>query len=83
MTAKELVEWMAYFTLEPWGQVQADYRAGVIASTMVNTMADTKGKAFGAKDFFDLYDRGKKQTPAEQMALLRGFAKADGEVSER
>lgn len=79
MPAGELVEWMAYFTIEPWGQVQEDFRAGVIASTLVNVMADTKGRPSKPSDFFRLYGEDKKeQTPEQQMEMLKAFARPNG-----
>lgn len=75
MTSKELTEWQAYFTLEPWGQVQADYRAGVITSWLVNVMTTSK-KTFKPKDFFPLYEAGahhQQQTMEEQIAILKRF----------
>lgn len=75
MEAHELVEWMAYFSIEPWGQVQADFRAGVIAATMANVMGSTKGRSVQPGDFFPLYDDPKEpQTPEQQMQMLKAMA---------
>jgi hypothetical protein len=79
MESRELNEWMAYFNLEPWGQVQADYRAGVIASTIVNVNGGLKGrKPAKATDFFPLYRLRGEQSPEEQMQILKKLAEKTG-----
>lgn len=76
MSAKELNEWMAYWALEPWGEVQADYRSGIVASMILNAQgAKNKGKPFEPSDFFQLYgDKPKVQSPKEQMAIFKTLA---------
>lgn len=46
---------MAYYAVEPWGEAQAEYRAGLIASTMANTARDEK----------------KRQSPFEASEFMR------------
>lgn len=33
---------MAYYSLEPWGEAQSEYRAALITSMMANTARDDK-----------------------------------------
>jgi len=35
---------MAYYTLEPFGELQQEYRAGLVASMVANTARDVKKK---------------------------------------
>lgn len=51
--SRELSEWMAFFELEPWGAEVDDWRAGLVASTIVNVNRDPKKRAqpFQPKDF--------------------------------
>lgn len=53
MSSRELSEWMAYATLEPFGEERADLRAGIIASTIANANRDPKHKPkpFAPSDF--------------------------------
>lgn len=44
ISSRELVEWMAYYTLEPWGEIQQEYRAALIASIVAETARDVKKK---------------------------------------
>ena len=74
--ASELQEWMAFFSIEPWGSVRDDYRAGVIAATLVNVNGGKKGKKPAqADDFFNLYSKhsNRVQTNQQQIAILKKF----------
>lgn len=53
ISAKELTEWMAFDTVEPFGGLQDEYRTGMIASTVANTTRDEKKKKepFTPQDF--------------------------------
>ncbi|MBX9885875.1 MAG: DUF4035 domain-containing protein [Novosphingobium sp.] len=62
MTAAEFADWMAYERLEPWGETRADFRAGMIASTVFNAF---RGKAAEPKtpvDFMHKFDAPPKRT---------------------
>ena len=53
MSSVELSEWMAYDSMEPIGDIRADLRAGVVASTIANSNRDPKKQRepFSATDF--------------------------------
>jgi len=72
--SRELTEWMAYYSLEPWGTEPEDLRAGIIASTIANVNRDQKKqrKPFTPKDFMPVWDRPPKQeqTPEEQRKII-------------
>lgn len=36
VTHAELMDWLEFYTLEPWGAAPADLRAGIVASTIAN-----------------------------------------------
>ena len=36
MTAKELTEWMVYYSVEPFGGAREDYRAALVSSIVAN-----------------------------------------------
>lgn len=78
----ELHEWMAFFAIEPWGAVRADYRAGVVASTLVNVNGGKKGKKPAqASDFFALYKNhnSRQQTNKQQMNIMKRIARSQDE----
>jgi len=76
--SRELSEWMAYFSLEPWGTEVEDWRAGLVASTVANVNRDEKKrkKPFEPKDFIP--QRAKppveEQSPEEQAKILKMWA---------
>lgn len=43
--SRELTEWMAFYSLEPWGSQIDDDRAGVIAATVANVHRDPKKRS--------------------------------------
>ncbi len=53
ISSTKLLEWMAYYELEPFGEFQQEYRAGLVASTMANTVRDDKKRKepFKADEF--------------------------------
>lgn len=57
---------MAYFTLEPWGQVQDDLRAGVIAAMVANVNMSGNGKSLQPGDIFPLYNLDKIKKPGQK-----------------
>lgn len=81
LTARQLSEWMAYFTIEPWGEERADWRAGNIAAMVHNSM--TKGPRVKAVDFV-LSDKEtpRQQSDDEMKATIRAFFKAAERGSE-
>jgi hypothetical protein len=62
MQTDELMEWMAYASLEPFGSLRSDLQAGVIASTIVNVLG---GKAKPGD--FVLTTQPKKEKTAKEM----------------
>ena len=69
LTARELMNWIAFYELEPWGEKRADLRAGIIASTTYN-MQRGKGSALKASDFMPDFEPQKAQTVAEMQAIF-------------
>ena len=70
----ELVEWQAYYNLEPWGEQKADIRTGIIASTIANVNRGKNTKAFSHEDFvlksrqeLEHEARQKKKQSTEQI----------------
>ena len=76
--SRELSEWMAYFSLEPWGTEVEDWRAGMIAATISNVNRDEKKrkKPFEPKDFIPQRKKPpvEEQSPEEQAKILKMWA---------
>lgn len=71
---------MAYYSIEPFGSVREDYRAGLISAAVANSSGNYK-KALKPTDFIAIYtqpkqlsllDRRKEQ--ASQMALFKSLS---------
>jgi len=79
ISAREFAEWMAYYTLEPWGQERGDLRAGIVAATIANANRDAKKrkKPFKPQEFMPQFDK-REQTVDEQLAMARMITEALG-----
>lgn len=53
ISSAELTEWQAFYDLEPFGDIRADLRSGIVASTLANVMGDPK-KPTSPKDFMPM-----------------------------
>jgi len=74
----ELTEWMAYATIEPFGEERADYRAGLICSTLVNLQRTKGSKKYEPEDFMMFTRRrpsNKSKALSEKLkaAMPRGM----------
>lgn len=87
MSSREISEWICFFDLEgPPGEARADWRAGLIASTIANVNRDQKKRRepFGPGDFMPRWgdtpseDERPVQTAEQQIAMARRLARALG-----
>ena len=82
ISSRELAEWMAYYSIEPFGEQREDYRAGLVAATVANCAgAGKKNKALQPADFIPIYTQPKKmsmidrrQEQLSQMAIFKDLA---------
>ena len=66
MDSKEISEWAAYYSLEPFGYFRsADLPASIIASTLANCNRAKNSKTFTPKDFMLVGEHSKKQVMEE------------------
>lgn len=79
---RQLIEWMAYYNLNPFGEERADTRAGIVASTVAEVKRNRKkrSKPYGPQDFMIDYGkrRRKRQTVAEQLQIAEMLTAAFG-----
>ena len=61
MGSDELTQWMAFYELEPFGDMRADLRSGVVAATFANANRSKNAKAFTPEDFMPYVDRPEPQ----------------------
>lgn len=73
LTSEQFAEWMAYYSLEPFGEERADFRAGIIASEIVNMAGKASKRTVAPKDFMPKFGGSRKQTPHEMLQVLKGM----------
>jgi hypothetical protein len=85
MSARELSEWMVYYTIEPFGPAREDFRTAQVCATVANV----QGNKTKPSDFIQPFEFPKATTPEEvydlqqntQMALFEMLSmrgKSDG-----
>ncbi|MBM3114548.1 phage tail assembly protein T [Jeongeupia naejangsanensis] len=82
LPAGQLWRWMAFDELEPFGEIRADFRAGIIAASNTNLHLPKGKKALSPLDFMPFLQRDDTEpspSPASRshvetglMALLSG-----------
>ena len=80
LSSRELAEWMAFYSIEPFGPSREDYRAGLIAATTANCSGGSK-KVLQPTDFIKIYQQPKtlsyidrKKAQSQQMAMFRSLS---------
>lgn len=63
---------MVYYSLEPFGEAQQEYRAALVASTVANTARDTEKRRspFTAEEFMRPGYIGEAQTEQDETEML-------------
>lgn len=78
MGSDELSEWMAFYSLEPFGDYRADVRSGVVAATFANANRAPNAKVFTPEDFMPFVavhaDRLKPAATAESERATANVA---------
>lgn len=67
LSSRQWAEWQAFYQMEPFGDVKADWRAGMLASVLANVNRGKGTKAFHPEDFMPK----PPLTPKEQEQKLR------------
>jgi len=88
LSAKGLLGWEAYFSLEPYGEERADHRAATIAGMIFNmavNVKDRKPYTHWLLKFVEQEVKGQKQPTKEQVAqkqfeMLQIYARAHSGV---
>jgi hypothetical protein len=64
---------MAFYAMEPFGEMRGDLQAGIVASTVVNMFGDRKGKAVNPGDFVLFQDKTDDRRPKTGKELYQQF----------
>ncbi len=75
MSHSELVSWMAFYKLEPFGDEIANWRAGLICAVISNALGGKKSKPKQPTDFMPKAEYQRQRDLNQQ--ILSTFAKVD------
>lgn len=64
ITPQQLGEWLAYYRIDPWGEVRADLRHGIATAVLANVHRDATKRPEGYKpaDFMPDFDPKPEQS---------------------
>jgi hypothetical protein len=78
--ARTILEWQAYYQLEPFGESRADLRNAMLCSLVANIMRGKDSEPVQLDDFMPTFDGTKRpqravreQTPEEQFGIMTGL----------
>ena len=78
ISSAELTEWMAFYTLEPFGFERDMLGHAITASTIYNVNRGSKDKALDVEDFMPRFQKIKQQTTEDQVNVASMITKAFG-----
>jgi len=74
ISSKEFAYWEVYNTLDPFGEDREDYRAGIVASTVLNaSRTNKKDKVWKPEEFIPKFGKEQKvnkQTVEQQLKIV-------------
>lgn len=67
-------EWMAFYSLDPWGENRADFRIAQLTTRVYNYLRSAEEKPYSPVDFMPYVDKPPPPSPEElQERLLAKF----------
>lgn len=70
LDSRQIAEWIAYYGLEPFGEIAAEVRTGKVAAMIANTHLKKGAKPLTALDFvspsFGVKESSSAKTPKKQ-----------------
>ena len=82
MSSKELMEWIAFFTLEPFGSEAQFMGHAITASTVANVNRPKGRKAYKPDEFMPKFEK-KEQTVDEMIQIAQAMTIAMGGEDKR
>ena len=71
LSCYQLAEWKAYYSIEPFGEVRADWRQGITSMILANANTGKKGRTYKVSDFMLVDKKRRKQSPEQMVKLLQ------------
>lgn len=66
----ELSEWLAFYSIHPWGEERADLRQAVTSTVVANSLRGKNVRPYKIEDFLPVPSAKPEQTADEMKALL-------------
>ncbi len=75
MSSREFAEWMAYYSIEPFGEEPANLRHGILTSVLANAHRDAKKQPqpFKPEDFMPKFDQPRADNESKWQATKEKF----------
>ncbi len=70
----EFQSWLAYYSLEPFGEERADYRSAIIACTFANVMRTKTSHSSKVEDFMPKFGQKTEQNAKSMEKAFALFA---------
>lgn len=85
LDSKELSEWAAYYSIEPFGYFRSDLQSGVIASTVANCNRTKSSRSFSPLDFMPIgeHKQQKVMSGDDIKDVFKGLAKEQAHGNSR
>ena len=80
LDSRELTAWMAYESVEPFGERRANLHAGIVAATVANVNRDKHTRAFQPTDFLLEFARERVVNEDAQMQAMRAHMQLVAQV---
>lgn len=72
LTASQLIDWMGYYELEPFGQ---EWKQAALTAWMQSQSLQYKGRRPTIEDFMPVRKRIVRQTPQQIEMMLKAFTR--------
>ena len=73
MSSQELTEWLAFYSIDPFGEERADARQAITSCIIANSNRGKSTKPFKVDEFFPVREP-KKQSMSEMKNILKNLA---------
>ena len=85
MPYREFLDWVALYSIEPWGDVRSDMGAALVATLLANTHRDRKKrvKPFSPEDFMPKFWKRTQDTTQQRTGLAAKALAIFGQMVDR
>jgi len=71
--SKELTEWMAWYSVEPFGEARADLRSAIVACVIHNTQCTKKSQMKKVNDFMPKFGPPQQMDWRDMKKVLKSL----------